>query len=151
MNLQPHLAVLGLGIDASRQQVRERYRKLVMFYHPDRNPDGIEQFRAIRHAYEFLLAAGIPDREEEAVERAHARAADQSQAQQASQDRNEQRRGDQGSAQQAQPQAEPESVGNLYQLNSERRRNRRRGTPGDRRFEFIMEDQYKGTQVRILV
>ncbi|MCY0965289.1 J domain-containing protein [Parathalassolituus penaei] len=146
MNLQPHLAVLGLDADASRQQVRERYRKLVMFYHPDRNPAGIEQFRAIRQAYEFLLAAGIPDREEEAVERAHAQAASLSGVQQqATQSTPE----SQQEQQQAKPEAEP--AGNLYQLNSERRRNRRRGTPGDRRFEFIMEDQYKGTQVRILV
>ncbi|WP_169449485.1 J domain-containing protein [Oceanobacter kriegii] len=28
------------------------------------------------------------------------------------------------------------------------RRNRRRGTPGNRRFETIMEDQYKGVNIR---
>lgn len=35
-------AVLGVGVDASTQEVQQAYRRLVLEYHPDRNPDPIE-------------------------------------------------------------------------------------------------------------
>lgn len=144
MTLLAHLAVLGLDLTATRREVRERYRKLVMLYHPDRNPAGIEQFRAIRQAYEFLLAAGIPDLEadddESVVEAAASRARESAQAEAAAR-----------AEEKARAEAESAPRASLFRPGSERRRGSRRGTPGDRRFEFIMEDEYKGTNVRILV
>lgn len=56
------LAVLGLPIDASSDQIRRRHRELVRKFHPDAQPnlgpvalkEATERFRAIQHAYEVL-------------------------------------------------------------------------------------------------
>lgn len=56
------LAVLGLPIDASDDQIRRRHRELVRKFHPDAQPnlgpvaqqEATERFRAIQHAYEVL-------------------------------------------------------------------------------------------------
>ena len=44
--------VLGVKTDAAPAAVAKAYRLLALRYHPDRNPDGAEQFKAISAAYE---------------------------------------------------------------------------------------------------
>ncbi len=58
------LAVLGLPVDASHEQVRRRHRELVRKFHPDAQPnlgpvalqEATERFQAIQRAYEVLTA-----------------------------------------------------------------------------------------------
>lgn len=58
------LAVLGLAIDASPEQIRRRHRELVRKFHPDAQPnlgpiaqkEATERFTAIQRAYETLTA-----------------------------------------------------------------------------------------------
>ncbi len=48
---------LGLAHDASDEEIRKAYRKLVFQYHPDRNPDSPEaeaKIRELNEAYEVL-------------------------------------------------------------------------------------------------
>jgi len=42
--------------------VRRAYFKLAQKYHPDKNPEGREQFEQINYAYEFLSSALIRER-----------------------------------------------------------------------------------------
>jgi DnaJ family protein A protein 2 len=49
--------VLGVARDSSEQDIRKAYKALAMKYHPDRNPDGAEKFKAIAHAYSVLSDA----------------------------------------------------------------------------------------------
>ncbi|GET93543.1 chaperone protein DNAJ, putative [Leishmania tarentolae] len=45
---------LGVSIESSREDVTRAYRRLALQYHPDRNPDGVEQFKRISNAYAIL-------------------------------------------------------------------------------------------------
>jgi len=48
---------LGVDQNASDEDIRKAYRKLVFLYHPDRNPgdaDALEKFRLISEAYQYL-------------------------------------------------------------------------------------------------
>lgn len=51
---QQALAVLGLPPNATRQQIKQRYRKLAKKHHPDRGGDQREMRRIIA-AYELLM------------------------------------------------------------------------------------------------
>ncbi|MEM3403829.1 MAG: molecular chaperone DnaJ [Nitrososphaeria archaeon] len=48
--------ILGVPRDATKEQIRDSYRKLAMQYHPDRNksPDAEERFKEISEAYAVL-------------------------------------------------------------------------------------------------
>jgi molecular chaperone DnaJ len=54
-----YYAVLGLGRNASEQEIKTSYRKLAMQFHPDRNPDNPEaageKFKEITEAYSILI------------------------------------------------------------------------------------------------
>ena len=49
--------ILGLGRDASVDEIKKAFKKLAMKYHPDRNPDNPkaeESFKEVKEAYEIL-------------------------------------------------------------------------------------------------
>jgi len=49
--------VLGMGRDASADELKKAYRRLAMKYHPDRNPDDAEAektFKEVNEAYDIL-------------------------------------------------------------------------------------------------
>ena len=49
--------ILGVSIDADENEIKSKYRKLAMKYHPDRNPDdkkAEEMFKKVSEAYEIL-------------------------------------------------------------------------------------------------
>ena len=56
---QQALAVLGLPPDATRQQIKRRYRELAKKYHPDRGGDQ-QELRRIIAAYELLKKSSSP-------------------------------------------------------------------------------------------
>lgn len=81
--------LLGLAPGASAHDIKRSFRRLAMLWHPDRNPDphAQEHFKALRAAYESLLADltsatpddEAPDADEDAGDAAEARGADRSQ------------------------------------------------------------------------
>ena len=49
--------ILGVKQDADFDEIKSKYRKLAMKYHPDRNPDNKEaeeRFKQVSEAYEIL-------------------------------------------------------------------------------------------------
>lgn len=57
MTKKDYYEILGVGREASDQEVKAAYRKLALKYHPDRNPDNPtaeEQFKEASEAYSIL-------------------------------------------------------------------------------------------------
>ncbi|KAK7200530.1 chaperone protein DNAj [Novymonas esmeraldas] len=50
---------LGVPKESTLEEITRAYRRLALRYHPDRNPDGVEEFKAIANAYALL---SDPDR-----------------------------------------------------------------------------------------
>lgn len=61
-NSEEYFAILGLPADAGRDDIKKRYRKLSLRYHPDTAPEGDsdapEKFIQITKAYHFLVDGG---------------------------------------------------------------------------------------------
>jgi molecular chaperone DnaJ len=56
MAKRDYYSVLGVGRDASEDEIRKAYRRLAMKHHPDRNPEDKapeEKFKEAKEAYEF--------------------------------------------------------------------------------------------------
>lgn len=56
MSKRDYYEVLGIGRDASEEEIRKAYRKLARQYHPDVNkePDAEQKFKEVKEAYEVL-------------------------------------------------------------------------------------------------
>ncbi|MGQ9722318.1 MAG: molecular chaperone DnaJ [Candidatus Jordarchaeum sp.] len=56
MSKRDYYEILGVSRDATKDQIKNAYRKLAMEYHPDRNksPDAEEKFKEISEAYGVL-------------------------------------------------------------------------------------------------
>lgn len=56
MTKRDYYDVLGISKDASQDEIKKKYRKLAMEYHPDRNnaPDAADKFKEISEAYAVL-------------------------------------------------------------------------------------------------
>lgn len=52
---QKYLNLLGLSSQATEQEIKKKYRKLVFLYHPDKNNGDNSKFIAITEAYDILM------------------------------------------------------------------------------------------------
>lgn len=53
--LQTHYDILSIPSNATDEQIKSAFRRLAKLYHPDKNPNGKEQFEKILIAYEILI------------------------------------------------------------------------------------------------
>lgn len=55
--MNKYYTVLGLPTSASKDEIRRKYRQLVLIWHPDKNssPGAAEKFMQINEAYEILI------------------------------------------------------------------------------------------------
>lgn len=51
----PNRKTLGVKSNASIEEIKEAYRKLVKKYHPDLHPGNEDKFRKVTEAYEVLI------------------------------------------------------------------------------------------------
>ena len=58
MALKDYYSILGLEVDSGAEDIKRAFRRLALQYHPDRNPENIEEmeakFKEINEAYEVL-------------------------------------------------------------------------------------------------
>jgi hypothetical protein len=52
--MQSYYDILGVSQNASTDQIKSAFRRLAKIYHPDKNPEGKDQFSKILLAYEIL-------------------------------------------------------------------------------------------------
>lgn len=52
--MEDYYGILGVAKDATPNEINEAYRKKAMELHPDRNPDGADQFKKVNEAYQTL-------------------------------------------------------------------------------------------------
>lgn len=53
--MQSYYDILGIQQTAGNEQIKSAFRRLAKLYHPDKNPNGKEQFEKILIAYEVLI------------------------------------------------------------------------------------------------
>jgi hypothetical protein len=54
MRVQEALSILGLSSAASPDEIKAAYKRLIVKYHPDRNPSGLEMSKSINVAFQTL-------------------------------------------------------------------------------------------------
>ena len=54
--IKDYYKILGLSISATQNEIKQSYRKLAVFWHPDRNsnPIALEKMKELNEAYEIL-------------------------------------------------------------------------------------------------